>query len=165
MTDQATLPKHSVRLSAALVAGVFLVGAIQTLVVSATEGAYILEGAGAVFLSLAVTFALQSVVAYCGCFAVWKVGRTRAHWSVTDYALAVVPWCVWALLVMLAPPAKSFVNVLLEGVVVGCAAPLAALSKIPLARVMSRAASTALSGVLGASIAFALWRFVPFIGE
>ena len=165
MVDLTTLTKDPVRLSASLVVGVFLVGAIQMLVLSVVEGTYILEGAAAVFFSLAVTFALQSVVAYGGCAAVWKGSRAWANWSAIDYALAVVPWCVWALLVMLAPLSKSFVNVLLEGVIVGCAAPIAALTKLFLARVVSRAASTALSGVLGAGIALGLWRFVPFIGE
>jgi len=144
---------------------VFLVGIAESLIFALKDGAYILEGAVAVLMSLVLTFALQGVVAFGGCAVVWRVGRNWVWWMPIDYVAAVVPWCCWALLGLLAPTNKSLVNILYEGVLIGFAAPLAALLKLSLARWLPAVWSTGLSLCLGAVLAFALWRLVPFLGE
>src|SRR6266852_239803 len=86
-----SLKRDPVRLGSYLVAGVFFVGIAETLIFALKDGAYVLEGAVAVLMSLVLTFILQAVVAFGGCALVWKLGRDWVRWTPIDYVAAVVP--------------------------------------------------------------------------
>ena len=165
MKPSTNLRKDPLRLGIYLVAVVFLVGLVESAVFAIKEGGYILEGAFAVLLTLALTFVVQAPVAFGGVALVRWMGRSWGTWQSIDHLIALVPWCSWALLYLLVPSQKSFVNILLEGVLVGCAAPLSALLKLAVTRMVPPSWSTGLSFGLGTVLAFGLWKFVPFIGE
>jgi len=95
---------------------------------------------------------------------VWFFGRRRVRWNRWDFALVLLPFAVWAVLIMNYDTGKSLAN-LAEAFWLGCAVPVAPVLRLAVgARVPQRLLALGLL-VTTCLVAVGLWAFVPGLPE
>lgn len=95
---------------------------------------------------------------------VWFFGRHRVEWWWADFAVGVLPFALWATLMLHDGTGKSLANVV-EGVWLGCVIPVSALVRLAVGRKGNR---KMISAALLAALCLAavgLWLFVPALPE
>jgi len=112
----------------------------------------------------AVLWAFHLIPSLLIALPIWIKGRRRVSWCWCDYALIILPFTTWALLMNYHDAGKSLAN-LTEGIWLGCLIPVAAIVRII---AVSRKGQRLLSFfllLLFCLIAVGLWYFVPTLPE
>jgi hypothetical protein len=96
--------------------------------------------------------------------AVWFLGRKRVQWNHWDFALALLPFAVWATLMVVDGCGKSLANVV-EAFWLGCATPLAPIIRVTVGRHANQKIIAIGLCVAACLTAIGLWAFVPGLPE
>ncbi len=95
---------------------------------------------------------------------VWFFGRKRAKWSMWDFAIVAIPFAVWGVLMIANDSGKSLSN-LVEGLIIGCVAPLAPIIRVLIAERQNQKVLAVGLLVVLCLVATGLWAFVPGLPE
>jgi len=95
---------------------------------------------------------------------IWLLARKRVNWNGCDFAIVLLPFAVWSALMLVHGTGKTLSN-LVEGLIIGCVAPVAPAVRAILGRRLNQKA-TACGLLLGlCAVAASLWAFVPALPE
>jgi hypothetical protein len=123
---------------------------------------FFLNEAWPVLMLLWLAFYLPASLASCS--PAWWFGRKRVAWSLGDSLVLVVPFLVWASLLVIDDTGKSWGN-LWEAVLVGLAAPLAPILRIAAGNRIDRRLAVVVGILMVSLVGVMLWAWVPAISE
>jgi len=155
----------TLKVAGAIVLGVIIIAAIQMIRGVLVEGPIVAEGLVAVCVFLGLTLTLQSALALLITVPIWLMGRRRVTWGMLDHILIVAPWAAWAVLMLVGGSEKSFMNMLVECLMVAVAVPASALLRLAVGQHIRQAYAAGGSLALAIVVAGAVWSRVPFLGE
>jgi len=96
---------------------------------------------------------------------VWYLGRNRIRWFKWEYSTLVVPYTLWAILLLYDSTDKTLANLNAEPLALGLVVPIIPMVRLAIGQRVSPRA-VALVGILAVSmVGVLLWKFMPGISE
>ena len=99
------------------------------------------------------------------CVAVWVLGRKRAQWTKSDFAILVVPYLAWIALTATGSLPKSLANAAVEIFYLGVGAAVAPIIRIVLPKTWNAKIVAATLLIVACVVAAAIYFSVPCLPE
>ena len=96
---------------------------------------------------------------------IWFLGKSRVRWFKWEYSILVVPYTLWAILLLYDSTDKTLANVNAEALALGLVVPMVPMVRLAIGQRVSPRA-VALVGILAVSmVGVLLWKFTPRLPE
>jgi hypothetical protein len=95
----------------------------------------------------------------------WIFGRRRAHWIWQDFILVIIPFVVWAVLVVIYGLNKGLMNIILEPTILGCLIAVGSIIRVIISDKKHEKTVATIVLILLCVMSGLLWLCVPGLPE